>query len=207
MPSNLFWRKRSFQPWQNEHNSIMEGREEGKNNKQINLTWNLDENPPELTAPLKSRLTLDAWNSGLGPRIGRSSWSRVDHASANRAADILIYQDVRQYIGRQSPKGYMIFPLVNPFIHHVHSKTRLSDSMNYKTGIYTNLADVTANLVCWSNILTCAHDILTFQTCFLQMIESDKEICASTLQKSAELTDRQTSWYWFVRQIRSCFWN
>ena len=120
---------------------------------------------------------------------------------------ILIYQDVRQYIGRQSPKGYMIFPLVNPFIHHVHSKTRLSDSMNYKTGFYTNLADVTANLVCWSNILTCAHDILTFQTCFLQTIESDKEICASTLQKSAELTDRQTSWYWFVRQIRSCFWN
>ena len=73
----------------------MEGREEGKNNKQINLTWNLDENPPELTAPLKSRLTLDAWNSGLGPRVGRSSWSRVDHAPANRAADTLIYQDVR----------------------------------------------------------------------------------------------------------------
>ena len=169
----------------------MEGREEGKNNKQINLTWNLDENPPELTAPLKSRLTLDAWNSGLGPRIGRSSWSRVDHASANRAADILIYQDVRQYIGRQSPKGYMIFPLVNAFIHHVHSKTRLSDSMNYKTGFYTNLADVTANFVCWSNILKCAHDILTFQTCFLRTIESDKEIMR---EHSAEIgrIDRQT---------------
>ena len=154
MPSNLCRRKRSFQPWQNEHNSIMEGREEGKNNKQINLTWNLDENPPELTAPHKSRLTLDAWNSGLDPRVGRSRRSRVDRASANTAADIPIYQDVRQYISQQSPKGYMIFPFVNPFIRHVHSKTRLSNSMNYKTGFYTNLADVTENFVCWSDIIT-----------------------------------------------------
>ena len=67
---------------------------------------------------------------------------------------------------------------MKPLIHHVHSKTRLSDSVNYKTGFYTNLADVTVNFVCWGEILT--HDHLsTFekkvQTRFDQTTESDKE--------------------------------
>lgn len=73
------------------------------------LNENLDENLPALTVPLKSRLTLDAQNPGLDPRIGRYRWSRVDRATANTASDIPIYQDVRQYIGRQSPKDTLSF--------------------------------------------------------------------------------------------------
>ena len=69
---------------------------------------------------------------------------------------------------------------MSPFIHHVHSKTRLSDSVNYKTGFYANLADVTGNFVCWDEILT--HDHLSIekkvQTRFVQTTESDKE-CTS----------------------------
>ena len=53
MPCNLCRRKRSFQPWQNEHNSIMEGREEGKNNKQINLTWKFRWKPARTQASFK----------------------------------------------------------------------------------------------------------------------------------------------------------
>ena len=70
---------------------------------------NLHENPPTLTVPIKSRLTLDAQNSGLDPRVGRYRWSRVENALANTASDIAIYQDVRQYIGRQSPKDTLSF--------------------------------------------------------------------------------------------------
>ena len=69
------------------------------------------------------------------------------------------------------------------FICHVHSKTRLSSSVNYKTGFYANLADVTGNFVCWGEILT--HDHLSIekkvQTRFVQMTESDKE-CTSLAQ-------------------------
>ena len=69
------------------------------------------------------------------------------------------------------------------FICHVHSKTRLSNSVNYKTGFYANLADVTGNFVCWGEILT--HDHLSIkkkvQTRFVQMTESDKE-CTSLAQ-------------------------
>ena len=69
------------------------------------------------------------------------------------------------------------------FICHVHSKTRLSNSVNYKTGFYANLADVTRNFVCWGEILT--HDHLSIekkvQTRFVQMTESDKE-CTSLAQ-------------------------
>ena len=105
-----------------------------------------------------------------------------------------------------------------PFICHVHSKTRLSNSVNYKTGFYANLADVTGNFVCWGKILT--HDHLSIekkvQTCFVQMTESDKECTSLAGRHSAKnrkrschmmrsLTDSQTSWYWFVRWIRSSF--
>ena len=38
-------------------------------------------------------------------------------------------------------------------------KRRLSHSVNYKTCCYANLADVTKNFVCWSDILT--HDHLS----------------------------------------------
>ena len=67
-----------------------------------------------------------------------------------------------------------------PFIHHVHLKTRLSDSVNYKTGFYANLADVTRNFVCCGEILTQDHLSIEkkVQTCFDQTTESDKE-CTS----------------------------
>ena len=59
-------------------------------------------------------------------------------------------------------------------------ETRLSDSVNYKTGSYANLADVTGNFVRWGEIVT--HDHLSIekkvQTHFVQMTESDKE-CTS----------------------------
>ena len=55
--------------------------------------------------------------------------------------------------------------------------------MNYNTGFYANLADVTGNFVCWGKILT--HDHLNIgekvQTRFVQTTESDKE---NTSQKS-----------------------
>ena len=55
--------------------------------------------------------------------------------------------------------------------------------VNYKTGCYANLADVTRNFVCWGEILT--HDHLStekkVQTRFIQTTESDKEY---TSQKS-----------------------
>ena len=52
--------------------------------------------------------------------------------------------------------------------------------MNYKTGFYANLADVTGNFVCWGEILTHKHDCIEKkgQTRFVQMTESDKE-CTS----------------------------
>ena len=40
-------------------------------------------------------------------------------------------------------------------------ETQLSDSMNYKTVFYANLADVTGNFVCWGEILT--HDHLSIE--------------------------------------------
>ena len=57
--------------------------------------------------------------------------------------------------------------------------------MNYKTGFYANLADVTENFVCWGEILTHA-DLSTekkVQTCFVQTTESDKEILICEIDK------------------------
>ena len=55
-----------------------------------------------------------------------------------------------------------------------------SDSVNYNTGFYANLADVNGNFVYWGKIVT--HDHLSIekkvQTRFVQMTESDKE-CTS----------------------------
>ena len=52
--------------------------------------------------------------------------------------------------------------------------------MNYKTGFYAILVDVTGNFVCWGEILT--HEHLSIekkvQTRFVQRTESDKE-CTS----------------------------
>ena len=52
--------------------------------------------------------------------------------------------------------------------------------LNYKTGFYWNLADVTGNFVCGGEILT--HEHLSIekkvQTRFVQTTESDKE-CTS----------------------------
>ena len=49
--------------------------------------------------------------------------------------------------------------------------------VNYKTGFYPNLADVTRNFACWGEILT--HEHLSIekkvQTHFVQTTESDKE--------------------------------
>ena len=52
--------------------------------------------------------------------------------------------------------------------------------MNYKTGFYANLADVTGNFVCWGEILTHEQSCIEKkgQTRFVQMTESDKE-CTS----------------------------
>ena len=78
----------------------MEGREEGKKKQTNKCDLKIQmKNPPTLTVPLKSRLTLDAQNPGLNPCIGRYRWSGVDRASTNTASDIPIYQDVCQYIG------------------------------------------------------------------------------------------------------------
>ena len=65
-------------------------------------------------------------------------------------------------------------------MHDVHSKTGLSDSVNYKTGFYANLADVTGNFVCWGEILTRDHLNIEkkVQIHFVQTTESDKE-CTS----------------------------
>ena len=55
--------------------------------------------------------------------------------------------------------------------------------MNYKTGFYAILVDVTGNFVCWGKILTHEHLSIEkkFQTRFVQRTESDKECTSLTL--------------------------
>ena len=76
--------------------------------------------------------------------------------------------------------------------------------MNYKTGFYANLVDVTGNFVCWGEILT--HEHLSIekkvQTRFVQTTESDKE-CTSTgtLQKIGKVV---VTWFGVWQTDRPC---
>ena len=76
-------------------------------------------------------------------------------------------------------------------MHDVHSKTRLSDSVNYKTGFYANLADVTGNFVCWCEISTRDHLNIEkkVQTRFVQTTESDKE-CTSLARALCQKSEK-----------------
>ena len=68
---------------------------------------------------------------------------------------------------------------MQPFIHHVHLKTQLSDS------------GVTGNFVCWGEILTHVHLSIKkkVQTRFVQTTESDKE-CTSLAQALCKKSEK-----------------